>query len=206
MKKYLILIVSILMFTNFTESQAQCTYPWQHMVEVVTVDGCDYQVDLCVWCRYSYPGEVRVNSYRNIGSCSTTLNPAQITQQIYTQLMSTYSLWYNICASNLPPCKNSPPLVFNLQTPLCWKIQLIYIDIDPKKNIYVGIPCDDDAYCYSEHQYCIDKYGVKHHTVGGYLGYNFPPDCAETEGYEIKIPTVLNEESDCYILHTVCNP
>src|SRR5688572_12559868 len=82
-----------------------CTSPWQHIIKIVTVDGCDYQVDLCVWCRVAYPGEARVNSYRNIGPCSTTLNPAQITQQIFTQLMNPDALFFDICQRGLPPCK-----------------------------------------------------------------------------------------------------
>lgn len=195
------------MFASFSQSNGQsCTYPWQHMVEIVTVDGCSYEVDLCVCCALTFPGEIKVNSYRNIGPCSSSLTPEQITQQVFTQLMSPYSLWFNLCNSNLPPCKNSPPLVVKLYTPICWKLILFYQDkLDSTSNIYISVPCDDDAYCYEEHKYWEDKYGLKNHTLGNYMGFHFPAGCKK-EGYEIIKPTSYEgEESECYLMHSRCN-
>ncbi|MFA7325698.1 MAG: hypothetical protein WC121_03475 [Candidatus Kapaibacterium sp.] len=119
--------------------------------------------------------------------------------------MSPLSLWLDLCNNNLPPCKNSPPFVVTLETPICWKILLDYQDLqDSTNNIYLNIPCDDDAYCEVEHKYCKDKYGVKHHTTGSYMGYNFDPECT-LESHEITRPVVLHGESECFKIYTPCN-
>lgn len=207
MKKYLLLVVSFLMFASISEGQGQstCTSPWTTMIEIVTVGGCNYEVELCVWCAPAYPGEVKVIKIRNAGPCSSTLDQNQITQGIITQLMNPYSLWFNLCNNNLPPCKNSPPFIVTVDLPICWKVKLVYQDLqDTTNNVYLSFPCDDDAFCRVENKYCKDKYGVKHHTEGNYLGFYFPYEC-DIEGYNLVMPTVLNGESDCYILHTKCN-
>lgn len=188
-----------------SEVEAQCSSPWQTTSEIVTVGSCTYLVDLCILCQFSYPGKIKVNSFRNISGCTDTLDYGEITQQIFTQLSNPTSIWLNLCKDTLPPCKNAPPYVVKLEMPICWKIKLDYQDLqDTTNNVYLSYPCDDDAYCQQEYLYCRDKYGNKIVRKGGYFGYNFPYSCT-LESYQITRPTVLNDESDCFILRTPCN-
>lgn len=187
------------------DAQPTCNSPWTTMTEIVTVGGCNYLVEICILCQFSYPGQVKVLKFRNAGPCSNTLTEQQIIEGVENQLMSPYSLWLNLCKDTLPPCKNAPPYVVKLEMPICWKIKLDYQDLqDTTNNVCLSYPCDDDAYCQQEYLYCRDKYGNKIVRKGGYFGYNFPYSCT-LESYQITRPTVLNDESDCFILRTPCN-
>lgn len=186
-----------------SEVEAQCSSPWQTTSEIVTVGSCTYLVDLCILCQFSYPGKIKVNSFRNISGCTDTLDYGEITQQIFTQLSNPTSIWLNFCQDTFPPCKNTPRKVYEFETPICWK--LVLDNINGTDSTWLALPCDYDAYCYEEHKYCKDKYGVIHHTNGSFFGYNFPPEC-KLEGHEIIKPIFLHEESECYIMHTICNP
>lgn len=183
-----------------------CKSPYQTIIDTITVDGCQYEVDLCVFCGVAYPGEVIINSVRNIGSCAPTLTQDQIISQIYSQLSTHAYLWFQYCQFNVPPCSGKARKKIEWKVYTCWKMILVHNDPDPDNRIYLSIPCGDDTYCKVTYSYCVDPFGIVQSNVSSYLGVNWPITCT-LEGYEIIKPiTYVGEESECYIVHTPCNP
>lgn len=188
-----------------SEVQAQCDSTWTHVIDTVTVDGCQYEVDLCILCRYAYPGEVKINSYKNIDSCSTVLNPAEIGQGVIVQLSTWGTLFFDNCQQGgLPPC-DVGSREFNYSIPICWQATLLVHDpSNSDNNIYMYEPCEG-AICEVTYSFCMGPMGHEKTVITSSLK-NGPITCT-TEGHDIELPTgYVGEYSECYFLHTPCNP
>lgn len=201
----------LLTFGMKSEAEAKdpCPPGWTTLIDTVTVDGCDYEVELCVYCQFALPGKVRFNHYRNIDDCATLLNPSEIEDEIISQIVTFAYSYFDYCQFLLPPCDQKPRKKITFDIPICMKAHLYYKAPPPLNDYrYLYLPCGDDAYCSVTYSYCVDYFGVAHHTVDpGSTSHNFPYSCTK-EGYEIiPLPTgSVGDESECYIIHTPCNP
>lgn len=175
------------------------------IVDTVTVDGCEYELELCALCRYAYPGEISNLHYKNIGPCSTTLNPDQVFQGIMSQISTYAYLWFDHCVKNIPPCNGTERREITFNIPICWHAKLIVEDpIDPDNNIYLYEQCVDEAECYVTYSYCKDAFNNVQKEVKEFYSFG-TPDC-KLEAEYVVLPTALGDSSDCYHIHTPCNP
>lgn len=141
--------------------------------------------------------------FRNIGGCYSTIPEDQIYNAIMAQISTYAYVFFDNCQGNLPPCTGDDRTQITFNVPICWKAKLG--EITPNL-IYYFYPCDDDAYCEVTYTYCMGSYGVPQHSTSNPVQYNFPYTCT-TQGHEIyPLPTVLGDSTDCYIMHTPCNP
>lgn len=189
-----------------SEAEAQCDSNWTNLKDTVTVDGCQYEVDLCFLCRLAYPGQIKLNSYRNIGPCTTTLDLGQIGQGIIAQISTWGTVFFDYCQQrDLPPCDEGV-LEFSYILPICWRAKLDVMVPPPGKNIYSYEPCGG-ASCEFSFNYCEGLLGPLKTIIGDPIILDGPITC-ELEGYQIlPLPNdFVGQVSACYFLHTPCNP
>lgn len=203
--------VTLFLLTVGMKSEAEAQ-PCTNLVDTLLIDGCYYEVYLCVYCGAAYPGYVNVDSLKSLGNCSTTLDANQILQEAYSQVATVAMQWYEYCQPHLPPCSGTERFTMTLNINVCWKAKLQYAPLT-MINHYIFIPCNTDEYCEVEYKYCIDSNGhVQHELYSSSRNFDINDfSCDETEGYEVMplptFPTYPNGyETDCYILHTPCNP
>ena len=197
--------VTLFLLTVGMNSEAEaglCDLGGAEVKDTVSVDGCDYEIRLCIYCKPNYPGEVKIHSYRLLYGCYTTLTDQEIYDSIIAQITtSAYIILH--CEKEIPPCNGTERLNVIFEYPICWKIVLYSINQNPDLNIYYYLPCDDDSYCEVTYSYCIDALGL--HTSASNGTLIGTPNCT-LESWEITKPTsYVGEESDCYIIHTPCN-
>ena len=173
------------------------------VIDTLTVDGCDYEIELCAKCRYAFPGEVSKLHYKNLGPCSTTLNPEQVFQGILSQISNYAYLWFDHCQGPLPPCNENARREITFDIPICWHAKLIFIDPLTLDKTYLYEQCDDVADCKVTYSYCKDAFGAVHKEVVSHNPYETPT--CNIEGEFVILPTDLGDSSDCYIIHTPCN-
>lgn len=178
-----------------------CSYGGTPVYDTLTVDGCDYVVLVCYTCRYALPGEAYIQDYFNLTECSTTLNPNEVFQGIMSQISNYAYLWFDHCQGNVPPCNGKERTEITFNIPICW--QAICISNSPLKHLYQQ--CEDESECFVTYSYCKDLFNNVHKEVK-----EFYPSGTRTcvlEGHEIlPLPTSLGDSTDCYIIHTPCNP
>ncbi len=183
------------------EVLAQCDPGYTHHIDTVTVQGCLYAVDLCIQCTATHPGKVKYNSIRKLDdSCIDTLDPNERIQQVLSQVSNWAYVYFNVCPGNFPPCEPGPPLEITFSYPICW-----YMQKSATEDQTWYLVCDD-ASCDITYELCM-KFPEQtvQRTEISRTYTNFPYSCTE-EGFNVDEPTLPNETSDCYILHTPCNP
>lgn len=210
LKIYSVIALTLGLFLISGSSIELKSQPCTTMVDTLTIDGCDYEVTLCVYCGLAYPGYLTVESMKLISSgCTTTLDPNELMQRAYTQVSTVSVMWYNYCQYHLPPCGGpEPPKEMTVRQYYCWKVKLDYYDAVDSTNYYLFLPCNTDDYCEVTYEYCVDSLGVVQKNLSSSRTDATSIDCTE-EGEDIEIPEhpdPVGTESDCYILHTPCNP
>lgn len=200
--------VTLFLLTVGIKSEAvakePCPTGWTSVTDTVTVDGCEFEVGLCVLCSFSYPGQVKFNYFKQLDDCASILLPGQIKSQIMSQVQTYAYKYFDYCQFTLLPCDQKERKKIKFNSPVCWFARLYYKTQNDLRYYY--LPCDDDAYCEVTYSYCVDKNGVVQSSPDpGFTPYNFPYDCF-LEGHQVPLPTgEIGDESDCYILHTPCN-
>lgn len=210
MKKFSNILVALgltlFLLTVGIKSEARsCT----SMKDTLIIDGCPYEVDLCVFCGLTYPGYVTVNNIRQLTNCASPLNSNQLLQQAFTQLANTASIIVNYCQTLIPPCSTQTTEVVKWRMYVCWKAILSYAPA-PGLEQYHFVPCTDE-YCEVEYSYCKDANGAVIKSFNNSTSYFdiLGPTCKNTEGSDIvlpKYPLLIGSQSSCFVLHTPCNP
>lgn len=180
--------------------------PCTNMKDTLIIDGCPYEVDLCVYCGLTYPGYVKVNQVKQLTNCASPLDPNELLQQAFTQLSVSPYFWFNYCNPTLPPCPNKKKLNFHIN--VCWKIILYYHDGTSGSEEYIYEPCSDE-YCDVEIGYCRDAEGNLVSEISNVDNTHSGTISCKIEGSVIVKPDYTNPfgtETQCYILHTPCNP
>lgn len=205
---FFLLAVAITAFFVFQgQAIAQCPDGYTPRTVYMTINGCPYQVDLCVSCSVGpVPSSVSVIGLLQIPQtppCVQTWTFQQVLQEVESQV-STWDYMYTYLCDPMtaPPCPNQAYNSMNHW--VCWKIQCIeYLG---EITLYY-VACDYDNYCEETYSWCwqADEHGghyvrtsYEHHMVGSI-------NCT-LEGWQIHVPTVPGTESECYIYHTPCNP
>lgn len=202
--------VTLLLLTIGMKNELEAQ-PCTNLVDTLLIDGCYYEVYLCVFCGAAYPGYVNVDSLKSLNGCTNSLDPVELLQQAYSQVATVAMQWYEYCQPNLPPCTGTERKIMKLNINICWKAKLDYAPLSMENN-YLFFPCNTDEYCEVEYSYCIDSLGmVQHNITSATSNYNpYTLSCLGSEGYEIELPKYPDDdngtETDCYILHTPCNP
>jgi hypothetical protein len=172
------------------------------------INGCVYEVDICVKCALGpEPPEIYIRGFSNIilsPPCTQTWSIQEVLNYITNQI-STFTFIYTELCSPLYPIPPCPTLsvTHTYRHWVCWKKELIQV-FGITKMYYS--PCDYDSWCEEEIQYCYDPIAnvyQRHRTNGPTLIGSI--SCT-LEGSQVPDPEEIEEESECWIYHTPCNP
>jgi hypothetical protein len=198
----LVAILFLLSFGMRSEAVAQCPPYYNHVIDTVTISGgCSYEVDLCVLCAFSYPGEIKINKVTALDSSCSNQDPEIILKDIFTQLGNYPSFWFDYCGA-FPPCGMGTERI-KIYKPYCWKLKRL----NTVEDRYEFLRCSDDA-CIEIYDFCTDSNGQTHKVLVS-SSSTIPPGVeipCHIEGEDLVLPKNAYEESECFILHTLCNP
>lgn len=203
------IIAAMIFLLNTQETNAQCPTGWTAVSINMTINGCPYKLDLCAYC--SPLGNIRQTKIRSltqiitVPACVQSWTFQQVLNYVNAQIQTMSFYMQYLCPNyNYPPCE--PPSGVTSRTynePICWHVKKIMY-FDEEHHIYAA--CDGSAYCETVKEYCIESGGgVRQTTVSGPTLRDGPISCT-LEGSEITVPSSYDVWSDCYILHTGCNP
>jgi hypothetical protein len=184
-----------------SEGVGQCPSGTTHHIDTLTIDTCDYIVDMCIDCTPTHPGTVSINSITPIdSSCVSSLTPEQQINQVMAEVENWAYMYFEVCPSGIPPCDmDVKRITYNY--PVCW---VVVYDAVNERNWYYSC---DDAYCRVVYDICWKMPEMElQKTQISKTPVNFPPSCEFVEAASITFPTTHNGESDCFVIHTVCNP
>ncbi|MCB9221784.1 MAG: hypothetical protein H6615_08210 [Ignavibacteria bacterium] len=183
-----------------SEAEAQCDPGWTHITDTLLVQGCLYEVDLCAQCYVSHPGKVKINNFRKLDdSCPDTLDPNETLQQLFSQVSTWAYLWFDQCQSNIPPCDLDSAKEVTFEYNVCWLMKK-----DTISNRMWYLPCTDEV-CTVTYKICMNPDMSLNTTITNMTPPSIPFGCT-LEGYQVVEPIYHNQESDCFVLHTPCNP
>ena len=192
------------MLTNI-RAEATCPTGWSSKTVTLHVGDCDYKLKVCYKCAVSYPGDVYILGIEELdSSCNNILPINQIIEQAYVEISRGAFIYSNLCVGglhNAPPCDGDPSSVYstmNIHWNYCWQVWYRHNGIEP---IYEIIPCEDNAECIETIKFCWN--GTDYTKVGA-SSFSTPqtPPCS-LEYNQITYPTILNQKSGCFILHSV---
>lgn len=195
----------IIFFTYQSESKAQCPTGWTNVKVPLTINGCQYELDLCVYCspigNINQTQILSITKLPSIPNCIQTWTFQQVVNYVNSQI-GTSSFYYSYLCPNMgiPPCAEGV-LTQEFYDPICWHV---------KKIMYFGqehivyAPCENSAYCYKKMESCYFNGQLRTTTVSGPT-LKGTIDCT-LEGAYITVPDNYDEWSDCYVYHTDCNP
>jgi hypothetical protein len=200
--------VTLFLLTVGMKSEVKAQ-PCSIVVDTLVLGGCPYEVELCIFCGNAYPGYVEVNKITQLTGCSSSLTMEELIQTAIKKASS--ALWFDYCQYTAPPCDGSDRKVVTVKVPICWRAGLQYAS-QAQENRYIYFPCNTDEYCEVKYKYCFDPLSVLQSTIDTIMPH-YPADstltCFGSEADDIELPTypMLNGTmSDCFILHTPCNP
>lgn len=202
MKKSLFLVSVLLIVIAGTFSlKAQCPAGYTPHITYVTLNGCEYQIDVCIKCPIGpAPGAAQIQSITKLdASCYQTLTMQEVLDACEAQVFN-WDFITNVACLDLdgPPCPDQSE-EFIIKHWICWKAEMS----NYMGDIYMRYtPCDYDAYC-------------KEHFIVCYNGLDYvktlvsPPTIVGTVNCELEIweftePTEVGEISECYIYQTDC--
>ncbi|GDX64565.1 hypothetical protein LBMAG35_14030 [Chlorobiota bacterium] len=208
MRYFLVIVLFFFLMGSNENLVAQCPTGYTPVRITMTINGCPYNVDLCVKCSVlgQLPNSVAVTGFMQIQTtppCVQTLNVQQVLQYIETYV-STYDFYYSwLCQNNssAPPCPQQSNEI-EIYHWNCWKAELI--EYAGQQSIYYS-PCNYDTYCYEKISWCFDANQNKYvrTVVSGPTQIGGKPDC-NLEAWEITLPTIVGQSSQCFILHSSC--
>jgi hypothetical protein len=203
LKKILFLFTLIAMFIISGLKSYACT----DMLDTLTINGCEYQLLLCVDCESHGPApySVSVKSFMKMDpDCVQTLNPEDVLHQIESQIRLYEYIHTQLCNTGNylppPPCPYFPPNpmdIISLYQYYCYKHSWVE-DGGQMKEVWGA--CDYDNYCVQRFYYCWNPFPPPSGTIEirilstDQIGL---PQCT-LEGWE-------SETGDCYINHTLCD-
>ncbi len=205
-KAMFLLIVLIALFSVVKQSNAQCPTGYTLMTVNLTVNGCEYEVKLCVRCSPlgQMPESVSVFGVRKIDpNCVQNWTFQHVVKNIEFQVTNPDYYSTIICPNTLgvPPCPDQTEEV-EIRQYNCWKVQLVeYFGV---RTLY-HVVCGTDTYCLKKITWCYNTNAnpPEYESITTYTNQIGTPTC--TEEYDgIRIPTVLWQYSICFIYHTDC--
>lgn len=211
-----LLAVSLLIgfSANNSELKAQCPPGYTFSEIAMTLDKCDYVVQVCTQCLPTGAGKIMLRGWMPQDKKCVAIDDNEVRRLILEKLLSPY-YYQLICPNPFPPCETGEFKEFEVYTPLCWKIMK---DLDHNNNEVMRLlPCGD-AYCVQRKRACRDMQN------GGELVWTQDPpyivgipECtlpmpiySSNDPKELTITVIYNnlnvgESSDCYLVQTKCN-
>lgn len=185
------LIFALQFVTGGTELKAQCPTGYTPRVVNLVVNGCTYEVHLCVKCSTGpVPTQVQVTGFikvATIPACIQAWNAEQVLTDIEFQVRNYDFVFNFLCNPRTgPPCPTQSDPIQYWSFP-CW--------LQEPDGFYH--PCDYDTYCYEVDTYCYDSLAGKYQkTVVTGPTMVGTPDCTLEAGEA--------EQGECFIHHTNC--
>lgn len=206
--KILPLLAIITLFTWDIEIKAQCNTGFTPVEVFMFVNGCEYQIDLCVKCSTGpvpYEAEIMIWGIKQKitePNCIQSWSFQDVLTYINNHI-STFDFIRSYLCINVtaPPCPGQSE-VYTFHRPLCMNIELIsYFGDD-----YISYrPCGEN-FCIESYTYCFDV------STGNFIPTRIgdptltgPVNCF-TEANEIEVPEEYNQPTECFIYHSPCNP
>lgn len=182
-----------------SEAEATCPLGFTSYIDTISVGGCDYIVDMCVECTVTRPGRVTINTITPLDtSCLSMLTPDQKINQVLSHISNWAYVWFDACSKVVPPCNESSKRI-TFDYPLCWAVEW-----DSINARYWYSSCDFSV-CSITYDYCmLMPEMIVQRTVVGHSQTGIP-SCT-LEGHQVDLPDEFNPVTECFILHTVCNP
>ncbi|MGE5480654.1 MAG: hypothetical protein ACM3U1_09550 [Chloroflexota bacterium] len=200
-------------FWGANVAKAECLAGYTERTIPMVINGCQYEVTLCVKCSIGpTPSDVVVqpNEIRMISPVGCqTWNPNQVLNYVYSQVM-TYDFIYSYLCPNpyitMSPCTD-PEQNYKVTTNhwLCWRAYLT----EYFGAFYTVIrPCNYYEKCVEEYYWCLNEQGqVERHTT---RTYSVPSPitaatCYGQSAIDIEWPTAIGDTTDCWFADTPCN-
>jgi hypothetical protein len=210
--KIKILFLSIFMlfaFFSLSKSQLpQCPDGTSPYFKVFQINGCDYEVQICVTCDPSTTNValLSVFGFTKLNLlCNQTWTPNQIKDEIWNQILedsNLKALLDEMCDGDdpTPPCDHPSQVYYvNRYDYICWEKW----NRNGRISYY---PCfDANVFCTTIYKVCRDSQGFLVKTL--HYGPETIGDVETICPSDIVPPDPpLNEESDCWNLKTLCWP
>ncbi len=203
----LLLPIVIMLFAYFsnTEAIAQCQPGYTLRTDTISVNGCNYAINMCVKCAVGpAPGDVILMEFIKLGAgCLQTWNAQQVLTYINNHIKTSNYLLMHLCLAPIPyPCPAQGP-EYTFRYWLCFNIEKIsYFGEDH----IVYRPCDYDNWCEEKYTYCYNPQTQKiegTRTSGPTMVGSI--NCG-LEAHMVPEPTEYDEPTECFIYHSPCNP
>ena len=209
MKKLIFMIVIALSFIA-TIAYSQCPPDYTPRKVEILINGCPYDVELCVKCSVLgyLPDCVAVSGFIKKPTspvCTTDVGLSAQQKLAYIESQVENPDFWNtwLCSPVVPPppcpSQSDPITILHFY---CWKmVGVIYFG---EFGIHYQV-CNTDAWCEETITWCYDPIANEYQrTTSGPT--NVGTKSCSLEGWQVTVPTEEDEESECYIYHTPCNP
>jgi len=204
-----ILIVLAIIITMLTisakDADAQCPAGYSQTTITMNIFGCDYNVLICYKCPTLFPTyEIMLAGVMPIPSnpsCSNGLTFDQICNEIENQIATADFVYTFLCPQmQAEPCPdNSTTIIYS--TPVCWNITKI---IYQGAETYSYSPCNGSPNCEIIYKVCFN--GTTYERTFDNATLTGGSINCYLHAYEITLPTVLNQPTDCFIINSKCTP
>jgi hypothetical protein len=140
MKKLIFtMLIALFSILSFNEAKATCPSGWSSTIDTLTIDGCDYMIELCLQCNISYPSNILLRSITPLDSNCDLENKDVLISMIYSII---YEPNYVSALCFYPgPCGSPTERTWTMRKDFCWKVY----KNDKENNKYMI--CDDNCYC-----------------------------------------------------------
>ncbi len=202
--KSFLVLVSILAFTLMTgiEAKAQCPTGYSFQALTLTVQDCDYLVQICYQCNPTNNSmSVKVTLFGLVDpSCiqDPPLTPEAILGDIYAQLNDPDYI-EDLCGLDIPPCvgPGSGTLDLSEERPTCWRKYN-----NSGNYIYEVCPDTEDVYCLTIFKWCYDANIPEYrYTRTTPTQYGDTDECQS----EYEPDPVPGQHSYCFRIITICD-
>lgn len=193
-----LVLIAALVFMTGKEAAADCPDGHTFKADTITVNGCDYHIEICYQCNAASPSIVQVMMFYKLNpNCYQSWNLNQVFQDICSQV---YDPIYVHALCGMPgPCGDGKE--YDLKTPICWQKTLV-------NGVVKHTPCEPIVYCVEYWEYCWDtdlnqfvriRRGLPPNqwTIEG--DFNCP-----TPASAVPDPIIPNQPTGCFFLSTAC--
>ena len=190
---FLVLTLALVLMTG-KEAAADCPAGFTAATKYVTVNGCQYQVDICYQCNVASPSIIRIENFKKVDpNCYQSWNEEQVYSDIRSKLTSGDSL--RVLCGMPGPCGDGK--FWTARSVLCWNKTLL-------NGTIVYNPCEPLVYCEVYFELCWDtetqKFIKRYYQPSAIFGSFY---CL-TPYYAVQDPVQENQPSTCFYIISNC--
>lgn len=185
------------------EAKAQCPTGFTFKPITLTVQDCDYHIQICYQCNATNNSmTVMVISFvldNSLCVQNPPITPSAVLDDIYAQLNDPDYI-EQLCAFDFPPCfgPGSGIITFSGKRPTCWRKYNDYGDI-----LYEVCPDSEDVYCLMDFSWCYDADTQSYLKllIGATQYGEWEDECPSNDEDDPE----EGEFSDCFHIFTSCD-